>query len=458
MVNVMVQVSKYILIVLSALYAIKCFTVFSDKHEMDRGSVYQDQVTLMFLIHFLCYLMIFLNTKETKMILFYLAQVVLFIVTLFVYATVYRSASRLIINNMCFLLMVGFVILTRLDFDLAIKQFAIAVVAIVISLVVPIFMAKVRQMDRWAIAYGVLGFGMVSCVLVLGTSMGGATNWISIGGFSLQPSELAKIVFVFFVASMLKEDTSFKRVVITTAVAAAFVLVLVLETDLGAAIIFFMTYLLMLFVATKSKLYLALGMGSACGASVIGYFAFSHVKVRVQAWKDPWSDYANKGYQICQSLMAIGTGGWFGMGLFRGSPDTIPVVVSDFVFSAISEEMGALFAICLLLVYLSCFIMFINISLQLTIPFYKLLAVGLSVSYGFQVFLCVGGVTKFIPHTGVTLPLISYGGSSVLSTIIIFAVIQGLYLLRQKEVRRFAREREATEGGIQQKNSKRQFR
>lgn len=130
------------------------------------------------------------------------------------------------------------------------------------------------------------------------------------------------------------------------------------------------------------------------------------------------------------------------MGLFQGSPETIPVVVSDFVFSAISEEMGALFSICLILVYFSCLLMFINISLRLVKPFYKLLAIGLSASYGFQLFLCIGGVTKLIPHTGVTMPLISYGGSSVLSTIIIFAVIQGLYLLRQREVYLLEKRRE----------------
>ena len=121
------------------------------------------------------------------------------------------------------------------------------------------------------------------------------------------------------------------------------------------------------------------------------------------------------------------------MGLYQGAPTKIPIVESDFIFSAICEELGGLFAICIILVYISCFVMFINISLQLTRPFYKLLAIGLSAGYAFQLFLTVGGVIKFIPHTGVTLPLISYGGSSILSTIIIFAVIQGLYLLKQKE-------------------------
>lgn len=434
MVNVIIHISKYILAILAASYALKCFTVFSDRHEYDRGSVYLKQNLLMFMIHFICYLIFYLMTDDMKMLYFYGAQFVLFFLTLIIYGTVYKSASRLIVNNMCYLLMVGFVILTRLDFDMAIRQFIIAVAAICVSLIIPAFMLKMRMVDQWGPFLGVAGFVLIASVFVFGKSMYGATNWISIGGFSLQPSELAKVVFVFFVAAMLARDTSFRQIVITTAVAAVYVLVLVIEKDLGAAVIFFVTYLIMLFVATKQFRYTFLGLVAGSGAAVVAYHLFSHVRTRVIAWKDPWGNYNDAGYQIAQSLFAIGTGGWFGLGLFQGKPETIPVVVSDFAFSAISEEMGAVFAIALILVYFSCFIMFINISLQLVKPFYKLVAMGLSSAYGIQLFLCIGGVIKLIPHTGVTMPLISYGGSSILSTIIIFAVIQGLYLLRQREV------------------------
>ena len=434
MVNVIIHISKYILAILAASYALKCFTVFSDRYEYNRGGVYLTQNILMFMIHFICYLIFYLMTDDIKMLYFYGAQFLLFLVTLIIFGSVYKNASRLIVNNMCYLLMVGFVILTRLDFDMAVRQFIIAVAAIAVSLIIPAFMLKVRMVDQWGPLLGGIGFVLVASVFVFGKSMYGATNWISIGGFSLQPSELAKVVFVFFVAAMLARDTSFKQILITTAVAAAYVLVLVIEKDLGAAVIFFVTYLVMLFVATRQFRYTFLGLAAGSGAAVVAYYLFSHVRTRVIAWKDPWANYNDAGYQIAQSLFAIGTGGWFGLGLFQGKPETIPVVVSDFVFSAISEEMGALFAIALILVYFSCFMMFTNISLQLVKPFYKLVAMGLSTAYGIQLFLCIGGVIKLIPHTGVTMPLISYGGSSILSTIIIFAVIQGLYLLRQREV------------------------
>lgn len=130
-----------------------------------------------------------------------------------------------------------------------------------------------------------------------------------------------------------------------------------------------------------------MGLAAGAGASVVAYHLFDHVKRRVVAWKDPWGNYNDAGYQIAQSLFAIGTGGWFGMGLYQGMPKDIPVRESDFIFAVIAEELGGFFAICLILVFMSCFIMFINISLRLTNNFYKLLAIGLSIAYGFQLFL-----------------------------------------------------------------------
>lgn len=437
MVNILTQLSRYVLIILAAVYAMKCFTVFRSKHAWDRGSVYMTQNILMFMIHFICYMLIFLNARDFKILAFYLAQVVFFVMTLVLHSILYKHASRLLVNNMCFLMMVGFVMLSRLDLaketSYAMKQFLIAVVGVAVALVIPIIIARFRYLEKWGIFYGILCLCTLGSVFVFGRSANGATNWIQIGPIGLQPSELAKVIFVFFIAAMLCRRTDFKYVVIVSAIAAVFVLILVAEKDLGAAVIFFMVYLVMLYVATQKARYVALGVGGLAAASVVAYKLFSHVRVRVQVWQNPWKDYERTGYQIAQSLFAIGTGGWFGLGLCSSAAPDIPVVESDFIFSAICEELGGLFGICLVLVFISCFIMFINISLQLSKPFYKLVAIGLSVGYGFQMFLTIGGVIKFIPHTGVTLPLVSYGGSSILSTIITFGVIQGLYLLKQKE-------------------------
>ena len=216
--------------------------------------------------------------------------------------------------------------------------------------------------------------------------------------------------------------------------AAAHVIVLVLSRDLGSALIFFITYVLMLFAASGNWFYLGSGIGLGVGASAAAYRLFDHVQRRVEAWRNPWADIDNTGYQITQSLFAIGTGGWFGMGLCQGMPWRIPVVEKDFIFSAISEEMGGIFAICLLLICLGCFIQCMMTAARMQAVFYKLIAFGLGVEYLVQVFLNVGGVTKFIPSTGVTLPFVSYGGSSLVSTFVLFGIVQGLHIIKENDV------------------------
>ena len=217
------------------------------------------------------------------------------------------------------------------------------------------------------------------------------------------------------------------------AVSGLHVGILVLSRDLGSAVIFFAAYLVMIYVASRNVGYLALGLAGGSAGAVVAYHLFGHVRQRVTAWKNPMAVYQNEGYQIVQSLFAIGTGGWFGMGLCQGSPEKIPVVKNDFIFSAICEELGGIFAICLILVCMSFFLMIVNIALKIKKPFYKLIALGLGTEYAFQVFLTIGGATKFIPMTGVTLPLVSYGGSSVACTVLMLAIIQGLYILREDE-------------------------
>ncbi len=256
---------------------------------------------------------------------------------------------------------------------------------------------------------------------------------LGIGGYSFQPTEFVKISYVFFYSHHVLPVYQLKTILIVTAAAALHVLILVASRDLGSALIFFVTYIFMLFVATGKWLYLLAGAGGGTFAAMLAYELFGHVRTRVSAWLNPWSDIAGKGYQITQSLFAIGTGGLFGMGLYRGMPGRIPVVEKDFIFSAISEELGGIFALCVLLICLGCFLQFMMIASRMQAVFYKLIAFGLGTIYIIQVFLTVGGVTKFIPSTGVTLPLVSYGGSSILSTFIIFGIIQGLYILKRNE-------------------------
>ncbi len=421
------------MIILFAAYTYSCFSIFGYDDYEDKRHILFRQNRLMFTIHFIAYLVMYLKTKELKIMFFYAAQVVLFIAIIVLYNMIYPKVSKLIVNNMCMLLCVGLLMITRLTFDKAIKQFIIITGATALSLIVPVVIRKVKFLKKWTNIYAIVGVLALAAVAVIGRTSYGAKLGFSIAGISIQPSEFVKIIFVFYVASSLKESTEFKHVVKTTIIAALHVLILVASKDLGAALIIFVVYLVMLYVATRQPLYMLSGLGAGSIAAVGAYYVFNHVKTRVVVWRDPFAVYDRGGYQVAQSLFAIGTGSWFGMGLFQGAPDTIPVAEEDFIFSAISEELGLIFALCLILVCVSCYVMFLNIAMQIHEIFYKLIALGLGTCYIFQVFLTIGGVTKFIPSTGVTLPLVSYGGSSVLSTLIMFAIIQGLYILREDE-------------------------
>lgn len=433
MINLVTALSKYLMILLIAIYTYYNFRFFAMPEEESKKRVCRLQNAAMFLLHTLAYAVIYLRTDDEKMVLFFGAQLLFFVVYQNLYRMLYRNRSRLLLNNTCMLLCTGFIILTRLSFEKAVRQFVIVAVAAFLTMAIPYIMDRVWQLAKIPWIYCSIGLLLLLVVCVAGNTSFGAQLSLSIGGFSFQPSEFVKISYVFFVATMFYRSTDFKNVVITTAAAAAHVLILVCSKDLGSALIFFVTYLLMLFVATSSWFYLGTGAGCGAAAAALAYRLFSHVQVRVEAWQNPWKDIDGRGYQITQALFAIGTGGWFGMGLYEGMPGKIPVVEKDFVFAAISEEMGGIYALCILLVCLGCFIQMMLISIRMQAAFYRLIAFGLGVEYIVQVFLTIGGVIKFIPSTGVTLPLISYGGSSILSTFILFGIIQGLYILKRNE-------------------------
>ena len=172
---------------------------------------------------------------------------------------------------------------------------------------------------------------------------------------------------------------------------------------------------------------MALGFGAASAASVVAYKLFSHVRVRVAAWKNPWADIDAGGYQIVQSLFAIGTGGLLGSGLTRGMPLSIPVVSKDFIFSAICEEFGAIFGIGVLAVFVVLFIRGMMIAFVCQRRYYSLICAGFTAMMAFQTFLIVGGVIKLIPLTGVTLPFVSYGGTSITVSILMVSFIQWVH-------------------------------
>ena len=427
------EFSKYVIALLITIYTYECFAVFRYEDEERRSGIYTRQNIIMFAFHFSCFLVICFETGDITYLFFYAFQQIVLYAAVMLFRMLYPKTNRLVINNMCMLLSIGFVILTRLDLNKAIKQFIIVSGSLAIALILPFFVHKFKFLKNLKWIYAIVGISALSVVMILGQTTYGSKLSFSIAGITFQPSEFVKILFVFFVASALYKASGFFEVFTTAVVAAAHVIVLVISRDLGSALIFFMVYVLMVFVASRNFLYILAGAAGGTGAAYVAYKVFRHVQVRVQAWKDPWSVIDSAGFQVTQSLFAISSGGWFGLGLFKGTPDSIPFVEADFIFSAVAEELGIIFAVCLILICVSCFIMFMNIAVRLNDKFYQLTAFGLGVTYIFQVFLTIGGGSKFIPLTGVTLPLISYGGSSVLTTLIMFSIIEGLYMIKQDE-------------------------
>ena len=440
MLNLYATISNYIIILLMGIYTFSCFSIFAKKDERTERRILKRQNVLMFMIHFIAFSVMFIRTGDGRLLGLYLIQVVLFLATILLYGILYPKVSRLIVNNMCMLICIGYIMLARLHFDEAINQFTFGVMGVTFGLFVPVIIRKFKFLANWRWFYAVIGITALLIVAIFADDIGGARRGFSVAGFGVQPSEIIKILFVFFVAASLVYSTAFKNLLITSAFAGLHVIILVLSVDLGTSVTLFVVYVIMIYVATQKKLYALGGIVSGAFAAWIGYLTFGHVRARVAYWQDP---FLGGNTQLAQSLFAIGTGGWFGLGLFRGVPETIPVVTQDFMFSAIAEELGIIFALCLILICVSCYVMFLNIAMELRQPFYKLVALGLGTVYIFQVFLTVGGGIQFIPLTGVTLPLVSYGGSSFISTMIMFGIIQGLYIIREDEEEEFYNKRKA---------------
>lgn len=433
MIDIIVNLSRYLFTIMMLLFALQSFQFLKKRDEDDKKYILRKQTMTIVFFNFFAFTVMYLQQLEFTMVIM-LAEIVGFVVILpILYRIFYKKASLLLVNNMCMLLSIGFIMIGRLDFESAQKQLLMVAIGTAVSLLIPVFVRKVKLLKNMTWFYGIAGIVMLTTVLGLATITHGASLSIEIYGITFQLSEFVKITYVFFLAGVLRGKTDFKTVLMATIGAGTHVIILVLSRDLGNALVYFIAYVVVIYVATKNPLY---GVGTLLGgalASVVAYKLFAHVRLRVNVWKDPFADPAKAGYQTIQSLFGIAAGGWFGTGLFRGSPNTIPVVTKDFIFAAICEELGTIFAICLLLICMICFVLIVNIAMKMNNKFYKLIALGLGTQYAFQVFLTVGGSINFIPLTGITLPLVSYGGSSVISTIIMFAIVQGLYILREDE-------------------------
>jgi cell division protein FtsW (lipid II flippase) len=335
----------------------------------------------------------------------------------------------------------GFVTISRLDRDLARIQALWTAVGVGAFALVLITVRRVRTLERYR--YTFLFLGVIAILLPLAPGIGreinGARLWVRVGPLNFQPGEAAKVLLVVFFGAYLVDrrellasgsrrlgrlflpDPKHLGPLLVPWVVS--ILVMVREKDLGSSLLFFAVFAAMLYMATDRAAYLLAGLVLFVSGAAVAYQLFSHVQVRVSTWIDPWPAAQNKGYQLVQSLFAFGTGGFAGRGLGLGSPQKIPNAATDFVFAAIGEELGLIGGVALVIAFLLLVGSGFRIAMQAERPFPKLFAAGLTTILGTQAFVIIGGVTRLIPLTGVTLPFISYGGSSLVANFVVLALL-----------------------------------
>lgn len=427
------EISKYVIALILFLYVLTGFISLRNKIDSDSKIEHTLQIVLMFALQISCFVQIIARTGKAVYLFFFAFQIIIFASALTLFYVIYPDGNKLIMNNICLLLMIGLVMLTRLSYNKAVKQFWIITISMAVGMVVPWIVFTFNILKKYTWIYAGLGILALGAVLVLGGVTNGSKITYTLFGITFQPSEFVKIAFLFFMAGALYKAESILELLLASIVAAGHVIILVLSKDLGSALIFFVIYLALIYISTENIGYLVIGLAFGALASVVGYKLFSHIRVRVSAWLDPFTDIEKTGYQLSQSLFGISSGGWFGLGLYGGAPTSIPFVEQDFIFSAIAEEFGNIFAILMALVCVCTFIAIMQTGYFIKDKYYRLIATGAGVAYIFQTFLTIGGGSKFIPLTGVTLPLVSYGGTSVFVTIIMLMVVQGVFMVRIDE-------------------------
>jgi cell division protein FtsW (lipid II flippase) len=336
---------------------------------------------------------------------------------------------------------IGFVMITRLSDRLSGLQATWSLVGVGVFVATLLFVPRVGDLAkyRWTLFFGGTALLLLPLVPGIGFSSGGARIWVSIGPVNFQPGEFAKVGLALFFASYLAERGS--NIAANTWSVAGLrlpepadllpllmawgfsVVVMVFQRDLGSSLLFFSLFVVVTWIATERASYLALGAALFLGGATIAYQLFGHVQDRVAIWLDPWSDYADKGYQLAQAAFAFAGGGITGTGLGLGDPQRIPLAQNDFIFAAIGEELGLLGATAVLAAYVLMVGSGLRIAVRSERTFDKLLAVGLTTIIALQAFLIVGGVIRLLPLTGVTLPFVSYGGSSLVANYIALALL-----------------------------------
>ena len=334
---------------------------------------------------------------------------------------------------------IGITFVTRLQPDASLGQLIYLFLGVALMVGTLAVVKNLEVVKRYKYVLGIAGIILLVLPMFIGTEIYGSKLWIKIGGFQFQPGEFAKVLIVLFLAGYLAENRELLSISNRTVLGIKFprlrllyplfivwgvcLLVVAFERDLGSALLFYTIFLIMLYVATGRVSYVIIGLALLAVGAFGMYQIMSHVQVRVAIWLDPFSDAQNLGYQIVQSLFSLADGGLAGVGIGKGMADIIPVVASDMIFAAIGEEMGLLGGSAVLLLFMLFAVRGLTTAARAKSDLAAFSAAGLTAAISFQAFTIVGGVTKLIPLTGVTLPFMSQGGSSLLASFVIVGLL-----------------------------------
>ncbi len=412
------------------------------------------------LVNIIGFLMLFLYSGATEFSYMY-SCLILCCINILMYMLLYQLdyGDLYLFLTVSMLVSIGLVMISRIDIALkisgsdgeyAMRQMLWFIIGIAAYFLTVFIFGKISFWHRLKYFYMVLTFALIFATVIFGREINGSKNWIVIGSFSIQPSEIVKIVYCFCISTFFSELPSFdskkkdKRerifgiprdeIILCVYVYATMGCLALFQKEWGTSLLLFMIYFTMCFIYKSSNL---LKLINICGIVFVGlvgfFFLADHIGVRVSAWQDPWQDASGGGYQIIQSLIAIASGGYFGAGLGNGMPNIVPFSQTDFIFSAICEEMGMFTGFAVILLYFLLTYRGIKITVKATNEYLKAVCLSLVISVGYQTFIIIGGCIKLIPLTGITLPFVSYGGSSMIVSFVMIGIITAVSFYGRKK-------------------------
>ena len=396
----------------------------------------KDEIILLFLTYILC-LGLFINlailTNPIDEEAIKMGGIVCGVITVsqILVRKFYPDGDKFLITFAGILSVIGIAVLYRLNSSVALKQLIWYCVGSIIFIVCVSLISQFNNYAKYEKLFFIMTMIFMPMALLLGKEINGAKNWVIIGNVGFQPSEFGKIAFVLYLASALRkyEDKNdlkedFNQLWKPALVVMFSLACLVMQKDLGSALIFFGIAITMLYVATDKKKYVVICFVLFIVGSFLAYKLFPHVQKRILIWRHPWDYTQDESYQLVQGLYAIASGGMFGSGIGQGYPGFIPINTSDFIFAVICEELGMIFGIGIIIIYFLFFYRGMRAAFRITDRFSQLTTIGISSMIACQVLVIIGGVFAVIPLTGITLPLISYGGSSMITMFFALAILQ----------------------------------